>query len=259
MTPDQRRDVDALVRRCRRDPDVSRWGWLLSLAMVAAAALTVCGDVARAERATVPPTIAPLSDSGGLAPVVVTTSSAPPESALTPSPGLVVPRWPYGVRVPAAAAAEPLVSERDRRLIDAAMYECANSKAGTADPFELRLMLEVESRADVPDDMRGISLAIACVESGYTADAVGDHGLAHGWAQIHDGLWRWCGRPSRADAEGALRCYLRRVAEIARTKTRHCGARAWVTAEAAVARGRVGWCGETTSHVRLLRRWTEAR
>lgn len=155
-------------------------------------------------------------------------------------------------RVPVPA---PMPSEEDRRLIDRAMFDCHASRRGSADPWELWGLLELERSLGVPQRLRGISLAIACCESGYSGDAVGDGGLAVGWAQLHDLNWRTCNQPDRTTALGSLRCYLWLASELAATKTRSCGRSAWEVAEVAVGKGRIQDCDVRNRHQRTLARW----
>lgn len=119
---------------------------------------------------------------------------------------------------PAAASAQEIVIEvTDAELLHEALYSCKNlarSRRHTIDLGIFWKMLELERRYDVPEAYRGMTIAKACIESGYTPDIAGDckkpgECKAVGMLQ----LWPWTKRfgVDRTDPIDSARFLLHRV------------------------------------------------
>jgi hypothetical protein len=165
------------------------------------------------------------------------------------APGPLVDGWQSG---------EPPTLD-ERVVVERALYDCPRATPGAADPWMLLDMVRLEAAAGVPDQVRGVILAAACMESGYRADAIGDSGKAVGLLQ----LWPWAAQRwgvDRDDPHAAAAFWLWRLVKSSDTARRRCHARStwerWRAAGAyAVRSPKDDRCRETTSHFRLLRRW----
>lgn len=155
----------------------------------------------------------------------------------------------------APSATDPIgLTHDERRIIDAAM-QCP--RATDPDPWLLRDLLLLERQAGVPDELRGMVLAAACWESGYSARAVGDAGRAVGIMQ----LWPvWARFVDRTDPRAAARFWLGHIVSRLGKVRRECGLSgvrlwiaAWVTAIRAPREG--GRCLERPRHLKVLRGW----
>lgn len=177
--------------------------------------------------------------------------------------------WPLAIAVAAAvigscpapahavecapSSTDPIgLTHTERRIIDAAM-QCP--RATDPDPWLLRDLLLLERQAGVPDELRGMVLAAACWESGYSSGAVGDAGRAIGIMQ----LWPWA-RVDRRDPRAAARFWLGHVVTRIPKVRRECGLSgvrlwiaAWVTAIRAPREG--GRCLERPKHLAVLKEW----
>jgi len=115
---------------------------------------------------------------------------------------------------PAAAWERPI---SDVELMREALYSCKNlapSRRNTIDLEIFQGMLDLERRYGVPEEYRGMTIAKACIESGYTPDIAGDcpkdgECKAVGMFQ----LWPWTKRfgVDRTDPIDSARFLLERV------------------------------------------------
>jgi len=159
--------------------------------------------------------------------------------------------------------------------------------AAANDPDEglIRRLLEIERR-HLPDDVRGLLLAAACSESGFSAAALGDYrmvvdGKRKRCRPSRDGdgcrpravgimqFWPWARRHvDREDPEAAADFWARHVAaqvdNVApcRWSNYHANrwggrtARRWLAANARAVRPPGGLrCRDITNHARLWRQW----
>jgi hypothetical protein len=65
------------------------------------------------------------------------------------------------------------IAPEDRFLVERALTDCPLTDP-EADPWLLLDMLAAEDHAGLPEGLRGVTLAAACLESGYDPAAVGD-------------------------------------------------------------------------------------
>jgi len=159
------------------------------------------------------------------------------------------------------------------------------SAATSPDEALIRRLLEIE-REHLPSEVRGLLLAAACSESGFSPEALGDYrmivdGKRRRCRPSRDGddcraravgimqLWPWARRHvDRADPDAAAEFWLRHVAsqlslvERCRWSRHHAErwggrtARLWLAANARAVRPPGGLrCNEFTNHARLWRRW----
>ena len=161
------------------------------------------------------------------------------------------------VAVPAHCWEPPTYSER--ALVERAL-ECPNAR--DPDPFMLLRLLRLESHPDinVPHRWKGMSLSVACNESGYVEDALGDNGAAVGLYQLHHHHRGRCNltRDEAKDGVASARCFLWRVRRTFDAKAlRKCGVRrGWTAAWAWVAQRPSYRCSAwSRGHMSRLRRW----
>ena len=164
-------------------------------------------------------------------------------------------------------------------LINEAYY-CKNAKDKDLNTGIVEELVKIEDWYfqfyDIPEDLRGMLLAAACVESGYNAKAKGDwkitlvpkkHPRAKGilqfwqWAEVKYGL-------NRLDPIQSAHVWMQHIVNT--RKKNFCGRvkekiyfserRKWLAAWAQAVRGRLTKenryrCFETTKHWKELRKW----
>ena len=155
-------------------------------------------------------------------------------------------------------------------------YECRNAKQKVLDTGIIEKLAEIEDfyfqAYKIPEDLRGMLLAAACVESGYDARAKGDwkitfktkkHPRAKGILQF----WHWAEKEyglNRLDPIQSAHVWMIHVANT-RDKDR-CRAyrltnkQKWLGAWAQAVRGRLTKenryrCFQRTKHWKKLRKW----
>ena len=155
-------------------------------------------------------------------------------------------------------------------------YECRNAKQKALDTGIIEKLVEIEDfyfqTYKIPEDLRGMLLAAACVESGYDARAKGDwkitfktkkHPRAKGILQF----WHWAEKEyglNRLDPIQSAHVWMIHVANT-RDKDR-CRAyrltnkQKWLGAWAQAVRGRLTKenryrCFQRTKHWKKLRKW----
>ena len=118
----------------------------------------------------------------------------------------------------------------ERHLLEKAI-ECG------LDPYLALRLLEVESLANIPTRLRGMTLGKACIESKGNPEAVGDGGRAVGIFQ----LWPWALAfiNDRTDPIASAHVLLGRLVTTVRTVHRRCPQvrDRWVTAWIRINRG----------------------
>ena len=155
-------------------------------------------------------------------------------------------------------------------------YECRNAKQKALDTGIVEKLAEIEDfyfqAYEIPEDLRGMLLAAACVESGYDARAKGDwkitfktkkHPRAKGILQF----WHWAEKEyglNRLDPIQSAHVWMIHVANT-RDKDRCRGYRLtnkqkWLGAWAQAVRGRLTKenryrCFQRTKHWKKLRKW----
>jgi len=155
-------------------------------------------------------------------------------------------------------------------------YECRNAKQSVLDTGIIEKLVEIEDfyfqAYKIPEDLRGMLLAAACVESGYDARAKGDwkitfktkkHPRAKGILQF----WHWAEKEyglNRLDPIQSAHVWMVHVANT-RDKNR-CrdykltNKQKWLGAWAQAVRGRLTKenryrCFQRTKHWKELRKW----
>ena len=155
-------------------------------------------------------------------------------------------------------------------------YDCKNAKTKDLETGIIEKLAEVEDfyfqAYDIPEELRGMLLAAACVESGYNARAKGDwkitfktkkHPRAKGILQF----WHWAEKEyglNRLDPIQSAHVWMIHVANT-RDKNR-CRAykltnkQKWLGAWAQAVRGRLTKenryrCFERTKHWKKLKKW----
>ena len=160
----------------------------------------------------------------------------------------------------------------ERRLIEVAANHCPLASARHLPPRRALLYLRLEQDAGIPEHLRGISIASACIESAYQVDdVIGDGQRAAGVMQLHELLASHCGPTyARHSPPWSVRCYLHHVARVAKkwANPRLCGPNGrhgravwpdvWTLAEAKVAGGnrRYPGCAAQSRHALLLGDWS---
>ncbi len=155
-------------------------------------------------------------------------------------------------------------------------YNCRNAKAETLQTGIIEKLVEIEDfyfkAYKIPEDLRGMLLAAACVESGYDARAKGDwkitlapkkHPRAKGILQF----WHWAEKEyglNRLDPIQSAHVWMVHVANT-RDKNRCRGYRLtdkqkWLGAWAQAVRGRLTKenryrCFQRTKHWKKLKKW----
>tara|TARA_R100000995_G_scaffold84708_1_gene64407 strand:- start:69 stop:647 length:579 start_codon:yes stop_codon:yes gene_type:complete len=155
-------------------------------------------------------------------------------------------------------------------------YNCKNAKAKILDTGIIEKLVEIEDfyfqSYNIPEDLRGMLLAAACVESGYDARAKGDwkitfktkkHPRAKGILQF----WHWAEKEyglNRLDPIQSAHVWMIHVANT-RDKNRCRGYKLtnkqkWLGAWAQAVRGRLTKenryrCFQRTKHWKKLRKW----
>ena len=155
-------------------------------------------------------------------------------------------------------------------------YECRNAKQKALDTGIIEKLVEIEDfyfqAYKIPEDLRGMLLAAACVESGYDARAKGDwkitfktkkHPRAKGILQF----WHWAEKEyglNRLDPIQSAHVWMIHVAN-ARDKNRCKGYKLtnkqkWLGAWAQAVRGRLTKenryrCFQRTKHWKKLKKW----
>ena len=155
-------------------------------------------------------------------------------------------------------------------------HQCRNAKLKTINSGIVTELAEIEDfyfqKYDIPNDLRGMLLAAACVESGYNAKAKGDwkitfktrkHPRAKGILQF----WQWAEKRyglNRFDPIQSAHVWMQHVANTYNKSFcrgyRLTKKQRWLGAWAQAVRGRLTKenryrCFERTKHWRKLRKW----
>ena len=151
----------------------------------------------------------------------------------------------------------------NEKLVAAAINVCfpQAKKVSSARLNNAAALLLAEEEADIPDDMRGMTLAAACMESGFNANAEGDHSFskdgktpkAIGILQMWPCYEKAYG-VNRRDVRSSAKGWLANIGAQVPSVRRRCKARtiketwrlAWVHGVRAPKKG--GRCNENTLH-----------
>ena len=156
------------------------------------------------------------------------------------------------------------VEEEERKLSEAlfedvllgvAASSCKNVNPKKVDSQLLLKLLQIEKHIGIPVKYRGMVLAAACNESGYSSKARGDGGKAVGILQ----MWPWWERRykvNRTDPYASATAWLTQIMRTLPKARRKCGKRrAFVSAWAWVASGPKKWKCRAPRHYKRLRWW----
>tara|TARA_R110000824_G_scaffold5670_11_gene26148 strand:+ start:7116 stop:7754 length:639 start_codon:yes stop_codon:yes gene_type:complete len=158
-------------------------------------------------------------------------------------------------------------------LVEEATFACPYRKWQDVDEKLLWKLVDIEKKYNVPDDMRGMILAAACMESGYNPTAKGDYrkgkkkrvAKAVGILQ----LWPWYERATkrggyaidRKDPAQAAEAWISHIVkQIPKVKNK-CGfkneTRIWMAAWAYGVRypKPEGRCYDRVRHLKVLKKW----
>lgn len=162
-----------------------------------------------------------------------------------------------------AFAEEPAPSAWESALLDQAAT-CAEVTPKTR--TMLLKMLRIEADQGLPEHVRGITVAIACVEAKYNPKAEGDHKFSKdGKSPMAIGLfqmwpfWKSVYKVDRRDPYAATKVWLSfvkdRLAYVERTCKPKSEEQKWASAVAYSMMGPGKRCRQKSSHHRLLDKW----
>lgn len=152
----------------------------------------------------------------------------------------------------------------DQKIAETAVRMCLSGASESHLKKALKnaiILLKVEREMNVPEVMRGMTLAAACKESGFSASAEGDHrfskdgktpkaiGIFQMWP-----FYEWAYKTDRRDVTSSARGWLKHIARQVPYVAKSCNTKtieenwrvAWVTGVRAPKKG--GRCKENTTH-----------
>ena len=150
-----------------------------------------------------------------------------------------------------------------------ARYDCKNRKWEDIDPEIIDTLIKVEKQYNVPNELKGMLLAAACVESGFNPKAKGDRkfskdkktpkaiGILQMWPvyeKMYPGLDRT--NPEQA-AHGWMKHIVSKLPKVDKQCRYKTDYRRWVAAWVTGIRYKKpgGRCLEKPKHLKVLRRW----
>ena len=154
-------------------------------------------------------------------------------------------------------------------VYEQAVLNCKNSKSESIDLEIIDTLIEIEIRFGVPKALRGMTLAAACMESGFNPNAKGDRkfskdkktpkalGLFQQW-KIYEKMYPGM---DRADPRSSAATWMHHIVKQIPKIKKRCGyktdERIWIAAWVTGIRYRKpgGRCKERPKHLRLLRKW----
>lgn len=157
----------------------------------------------------------------------------------------------------------PHTEVEDQELIETAVHICYPEVKKIPEQYFVNAakLLKVETEMSVPDEMRGMTLAAACVESGFNEKAEGDHRfskdkktpMAIGILQMWP-CYEKAYKVNRRDVESSARGWLTHIARQLPSVRKRCNTKddvnqwrlAWVHGVRAPKAG--GRCNENVSH-----------
>ena len=146
----------------------------------------------------------------------------------------------------------------ENTLVHVARFSCKNALPKDVDPLFLKKLLQIEKKLGIPFKYRGMVLAAACNESGYSTKVRGDRGKAVGILQ----MWPWWERRykiKRTDPYASATTWLTHILRTVPKARKKCGKhRAFVSAWAWVASGPKKWKCRAPRHYTRLKRWHSA-
>ena len=174
-----------------------------------------------------------------------------------------------GALLPIQIAGPPMVLTSFEEAIFQRALRCPNTKREWLNTDVLRKMLYLERTFDIPQRLRGMSLAAACSESGFRANANGDHKYSKTRQPVAIGilqLWPWWEKVydiDRKDPLQSARAWLTHIDSLREKVRRQCRlgprnsetlwVKSWVTGIRSRKKG--GRCDESPKHYTRLRKW----
>jgi hypothetical protein len=164
-------------------------------------------------------------------------------------------------------AAHP--TEYEVHILSRALWGCSRGAWRVADLDDALALLRHEVELGVPDELRGLLLAVWCVESGMRVEARaggpirgdwrGTVAMAHGPFQLWPWHRDWCGLDDGEvdDLLDASWCYWRRVVDRRRERAMECSD-SWKVGEALAANGPrylSAGCAAESGHWREWQAW----
>ena len=163
----------------------------------------------------------------------------------------------------------PDLQAEDTRLAETALSVCYPDSNKIPQQYFTNAMklLKVEREMKIPESMRGMTLAAACAESGFNANAEGDHkfskdgktpmaiGILQMWP-LYEKAYKVKRRDVESSAKGWLTHISRQVSWVERTCKTKTESDTWLLAWLHGVRGpkKGGRCKESTYHWRLFKK-----
>jgi hypothetical protein len=155
-------------------------------------------------------------------------------------------------------------------ILDEAIFNCPNRNPNEVDQELLEKLISIEKKYKVPNELRGMLLSAACMESGYNPVAKGDYrirgkrkrpmaiGILQQWPWYESKKAYNIDRKDPMQAADAWMAHvikqLKKVKKLCKFRTtERIWKAAWVTAIRYPKAG--GRCKESPNHWRLLQRW----
>ena len=156
-------------------------------------------------------------------------------------------------------------------IVDLASTDCKYARPENINIELLWDLVEIEKKYNVPQEMRGMVLAAACMESGYNPNALGDRkfsksgkrpmavGILQQWP-MYEKSYGTDRRDPLSAADSWLKHIVRKLKKVERQckykSVRRKWIAAWVTGIRYPKKG--GRCRERPKHLKLLNRWHRA-
>ena len=156
-------------------------------------------------------------------------------------------------------------------LVDIASTDCKYARSENVDIELLWGLVEIEKKYNVPEEVRGMVLAAACMESGYNPNALGDkkfsksgkHPMAVGILQqwpVYEKMYGTDRRDPLAAADSWLKHITKKLKKVERQCKYRTVRKKWIAAWGTGIRypKKGGRCRERPKHLKLLNRWHRA-
>ena len=174
-----------------------------------------------------------------------------------------------GALTPIKIEGPPMVLTNMEEAILKRSLKCPNTKRQWLSTTILRKILYLERTYEIPTSLRGMTLAAACSESGFRANASGDYRYSKKRTPLAIGilqLWPWWEKAYDIDRRNPLQSAtawlthidslkekVRRQCRLSNKNTEHLWVKSWVTGIRSRKKG--GRCNETPKHYTRLVKW----
>jgi len=149
-----------------------------------------------------------------------------------------------------------------------AIFTCENRDYVNVNTDIIHRLIAIEKKHNVPPSLRGMLLAAACYESGYSSKAEGDHKFSKKKKAKAVGMfqmWKWWEKfykIDRRDPYQSANAWLKHIKRQLKSVRRECKFKskkrlwraAWVKAMRAPKR-KGNRCHEKVKHYRVLKKW----